>query len=246
MNRKFQVVVGMLLAGLLILTQANTLYAATSETPWQGEYFNNEWWAGQPALKREDAKIDFSWGNSNPPNIQSDSFSAKWLKTITLLEATTYRFSLFSAEGESRIVVNGEQFMGSRYRTELSNEVELVKGRNVIYVEYQSGNLGAYMRVKYEAVGPSQPMNTNNGTGAPCPLIGGWPTGCSPSSVSDLPCPSSGVWPKGCIPNANMKHVEQPCPPSGVWPTGCIPNLANGSEMSCPSSGIWPKGCIPS
>lgn len=73
---------------------------------WRGEYFNNVTLSGSPALVRDDAQINFNWGNGAPaPGINADKFSARWTRTLDLA-AGSYRFTLTVDDG-ARLWVNG-------------------------------------------------------------------------------------------------------------------------------------------
>jgi hypothetical protein len=44
---------------------------------WNAEYFSNRNPSGAPTLTRQDAAINFTWGNGSPdPSLPADSFSA--------------------------------------------------------------------------------------------------------------------------------------------------------------------------
>lgn len=75
-------------------------------TNWQGEYFNNRWLTGTPALTRDDADINFNWGSGSPAaGISGDDFSVRWTRTL-YFDAGTYRFATTSDDGV-RLWVNG-------------------------------------------------------------------------------------------------------------------------------------------
>jgi hypothetical protein len=79
---------------------------ATPITKWRGEYYNNTTLSGSPALVRDDAQIQFDWGNGSPANsIHSDYFSARWTRSLAL-DAGTYRFTVTVDDG-ARLWVNG-------------------------------------------------------------------------------------------------------------------------------------------
>ncbi len=52
---------------------------------WRGAYYNNVDFAGNPALVRDDANINFDWGFGSPdPAVNNDRFSARWSRTFDL------------------------------------------------------------------------------------------------------------------------------------------------------------------
>jgi len=67
---------------------------------WRGEYFNNTTLSGTPTLVRDDAQINFSWGNGSPApgTINSDGFSARWTRSLNL-PAGNYRFTVTVDDG---------------------------------------------------------------------------------------------------------------------------------------------------
>jgi hypothetical protein len=74
---------------------------------WRGEYYGNRNLSGDPVLVRDDAEINFDWGNSAPAaNLPADSFSARWTR-IVYLQAGTYRFYTNSDDG-IRVWLDGE------------------------------------------------------------------------------------------------------------------------------------------
>jgi hypothetical protein len=79
----------------------------TAITNWRGEYFNNKTLSGSPALVRDDAQINFAWGNGSPAPaaVRSDNFSVRWTRSLNPA-AGTYRFSMTVDDG-GRLWVNG-------------------------------------------------------------------------------------------------------------------------------------------
>ncbi len=78
----------------------------TSISNWKGEYFNNRWLSGSPALVRDDANIYFDWGYGSPANgLPFDNFSVRWTRTVNF-PAGNYRFVTTSDDGV-RLWVNG-------------------------------------------------------------------------------------------------------------------------------------------
>ncbi len=88
--------------------QAQVAWALSPVTiyNWRGEYFNNPSLAGSPALVRDDAQINFNWGNGSPASgtVNADGFSARWTRTLNFT-AGTYRFTVTADDG-ARLWVN--------------------------------------------------------------------------------------------------------------------------------------------
>lgn len=66
----------------------------------RGEYFNNISLGGSPMVVRDDASINFNWGNGTPvPGVTpADNFSARWTRTLDLVPGR-YRFAVTSDDG---------------------------------------------------------------------------------------------------------------------------------------------------
>lgn len=66
---------------------------------WEGRYYDNVEFKGGPALIRDDAEINFDWGEGAPASwMQSDHFSAMWSRTITFAPGF-YRFNVRADDG---------------------------------------------------------------------------------------------------------------------------------------------------
>ena len=73
---------------------------------YRAEYFANQDLAGAPALIRQDAAVDFAWGDGSPGDgIPVDHFSARWSKAV-VLPAGPYAFTVRSDDG-TRLYVDG-------------------------------------------------------------------------------------------------------------------------------------------
>jgi hypothetical protein len=66
---------------------------------WEGRYFDNRDMRGGPALIRDDAEINFDWGQGAPVSwMPSDDFSVQWTRTINFTPGL-YRFNTRSDDG---------------------------------------------------------------------------------------------------------------------------------------------------
>jgi hypothetical protein len=106
---------------------------------WHGEYFDNRWLSGSPALERHDAKLDFNWGYGSPAtSIPSDGFSVRWRRTAHF-DASAYRFAATADDGirvfvDGRLVVDGGWY-DHPART-FVGEISLAEGDHEVVVEY--------------------------------------------------------------------------------------------------------------
>ena len=68
-------------------------------TGWKGSYYDNTQLRGGPVLIRDDAVIDFNWGDGAPASyLPTDNFSVRWVRTIEF-PAGNYRFNVQSDDG---------------------------------------------------------------------------------------------------------------------------------------------------
>jgi hypothetical protein len=66
---------------------------------WEGRYYDNANLTGGPALIRDDAEINFDWGEGAPATwMPSDNFSVRWVRTINFTPGL-YRFNSRSDDG---------------------------------------------------------------------------------------------------------------------------------------------------
>ena len=105
---------------------------------WLGEYYNNKNFIGSPVFTRNDAAIDFNWGESSPgAGIPVDGFAVRWTRNATVT-AGLYRFDVFSDDG-IRVWVNN-QIIIDQWRDQVngifSATVSLPSGTVPIRVEY--------------------------------------------------------------------------------------------------------------
>ena len=66
---------------------------------WQGRYYDNRDLRGGPAMIRDDAEINFDWGEGAPASwMLSDNFSVQWIRTVNFRPGL-YRFNARSDDG---------------------------------------------------------------------------------------------------------------------------------------------------
>lgn len=134
---------------------------------WRGEYFNNRHVAGSPNVVREDAQIDFQWGNGAPAaGINADNFSVRWSRSLNL-SAGRYRFTAVADDGV-QVWVNGQLIINAwrdQMPTTISGEIDLPSGNIPVVVTYYDATGGSQIKLSWTAVSqqapapvPSQPV----------------------------------------------------------------------------------------
>ncbi|MSP12329.1 MAG: hypothetical protein EXR62_05155 [Chloroflexi bacterium] len=129
--------------------------ASTSINNWRGEYYNNTVLSGAPVLVRDDANVDYNWGNSAPAPgvVNADNFSVRWTRQIEMA-ANTYRFTATSDDG-IRMWVDGEQILNAwndHAAQTISNNKSLSAGTHQVIVEYYEHAGDAVARLTWEPV----------------------------------------------------------------------------------------------
>jgi beta-glucosidase len=134
---------------------------ASAFTDLSGEYFANQDLSGTPALTRDDAQIDFDWGQGAPAaGLPADHFSARWTGTLTAPTTGDYTLGLTSDDG-SRLYVDG-QLVIDNWRDQAANTetavLHLVGGAaHQIKVEYYENGGDALVSLGWSAPGEQDP-----------------------------------------------------------------------------------------
>jgi hypothetical protein len=145
---------------------------------WRGEYFRNRDLSGEPALVRDEEKVDFDWGNDSPAPgvIEADNFSVRWTRTLDL-PAGPYRFFVRVDDG-ARLWVN-DRLLIDQWRIQPDSsyqaEVALPGGANSIKLEYFEAGGFARISLWWEWLTPPPPtgrwrgeyFNNRNLSGVP-------------------------------------------------------------------------------
>jgi hypothetical protein len=121
---------------------------------WRGEYYANVDLSGSLALVRNDASIDFDWGQTAPvQGMPVDNFSARWTRTATF-EAGTYRFTARVDDGARLWVDNNlivDEWRDGSPR-EVSGDIDLASGAHNLRVEYYDRVGNASIRVSWQKI----------------------------------------------------------------------------------------------
>ena len=119
---------------------------------WKAEYYANPDLAGEPALVRDDASIDFDWGAGSPaPQVPPDGFSVRWTQTKHFQEGA-YRFHGRADDGV-RMWVDGIQIIDEWRVSPLENQLGyrwLAGGPHSLRVEYFEAGGDARVRIWWE------------------------------------------------------------------------------------------------
>jgi hypothetical protein len=112
-----------------------------SEIPtgqWQGQYFNNRSLSGNPAIVRNESKIDNNWDDGSPDGrIGNDNFSVRWTGNFDFGNGSSYQFRTLSDDGIRLYVDNNlviDQW-NDHQATEYVASLYL-RGQHKITVEY--------------------------------------------------------------------------------------------------------------
>lgn len=130
---------------------------------WKGEYFNNVNLSGTAVSVRDDANINFKWGNGSPaPNVASDNFSVRWSRSLTFAPGR-YRFTVTSDDG-ARVWVNNQQVINAWYdhpAQTFTGEVDVPANSIPVLVEYYDRTGGAEIAFSWtQLTGSPQPTPT--------------------------------------------------------------------------------------
>lgn len=146
-----------------ILTRVQaTLTPTTLTTPtrvpivWQGEYYNNTTFSGNPVLVRQDPVIDFQWqGGAAADGLGADNFAVRWTGAWPF-EAGVYRFYTQVDDGvrlaidEHWIIDRWHESTGALYTA----DAYLSAGSHAVKVEYFEARSNAVAKVWWEYRGP--------------------------------------------------------------------------------------------
>jgi hypothetical protein len=141
--------------------------AAPTINNWRGEYFNNRSLSGGPATVRDDANINFNWGDGSPaPGISNNDFSVRWTRSLNFAQGS-YRFDVFSDDG-IRLWVNNALVIDEwrdqsdgRFSTNI-----VLNGPTSLRVEYYEGSGRAAVSVSWSPPGGSPITGGGSGGGS--------------------------------------------------------------------------------
>jgi hypothetical protein len=119
---------------------------------WKGEYFANRKLKGDPALVRNDKKIDFNWGSGAPAaGLPRDEFSARWTRQLRF-QAGAYRFYVEVDDG-ARLWVDGKLVIDRWHdgAETYSGDMLLAEGKHTVKLEMYERSGGARIHLWWES-----------------------------------------------------------------------------------------------
>jgi hypothetical protein len=143
---------------------------------WQGKYYDNPDLRGGPALVRDDAEINFDWGEGAPADwMPADNFSAVWTRQINFTPGY-YRFNVRSDDGVRVWLDNAlvmDYWRVQEYPWQYLDGTYL-SGLHTLKVEYFERSGSARIRFWWE---PSATAPSPTGSApAPTPVPGSGPS----------------------------------------------------------------------
>jgi hypothetical protein len=119
----------------------------------RGEYYNNISLGGSPAFIRDEATIDFDWGQGSPgAGLGVDLFSVRWVGRWTFVQAGRYRFHTLTDDGV-RLWVDGQLLIDDWHdhpATERTGDILLSAGEHEIRMEYYENRGFAVAKLWWE------------------------------------------------------------------------------------------------
>lgn len=177
------------------LTPTPVISTTPTPTPptflgYKGEYWNTPGAGSSPTipstspnLVRDDASINFNWGNGSPaPAITNDHFVVRWTKDVNF-DASTYRFTAVSDDG-IRVYLDNQLLIDKwidQPPTSYTFDKVVTAGTHNIKVEFYENQAGALAQFSFAKIATSPtptltPTPTKTPTPTPSPTITPTPT----------------------------------------------------------------------
>jgi hypothetical protein len=142
-----------------------------SVSGWEGKYYANTELRGGPALVRDDAEINFDWGEGAPADwMPADNFSVLWTRDVYFAPGY-YRLNVQSDDGvrvwlDGRIIMDFWQPMDYEWHYV---EGVYLEGTYALKVEYFEGAGGARIHFWWDQDGAAPPPSVPAPAPAPVP-----------------------------------------------------------------------------
>ena len=133
--------------------------AAPAYPDWVGVYWGNRDLRGEPALMRNDKRIDCDWGEGTAaPGLPAGGFSARWTRNARF-DGRAYRFHAYVDDGlrlwvDDQLVIDAWQDGSLR---EVTGERAIVQGWHPVRVEYYERGGDAQVQVWWDEAPGSYP-----------------------------------------------------------------------------------------
>lgn len=170
-------------------------------TGWEGRYYDNNQFRGGPAFIRDDAEINFDWGQGAPQDwIPSDDFSIVWTRTLNFTPGL-YRFNFRTDDGV-RLWLNETELLMDYWEPHDNvwhyRDWHYLAGVNTLKIEYfeQAGGARIQFWWNYAAtIAAAQafpPSPTYTFSKAPAAPSAPRPTAATPAAPA-TPAPAAGL-----------------------------------------------------
>jgi hypothetical protein len=123
-----------------------------ASNPWTGQYYDNVYFAGNPRFVRNDAAINFDWGENGPGGgIGGEGFAVRWTRWADFAQAP-YEFSVTVDDGvrfwldDELLIDEWHDSAGQTYR----RRVDMGAGGHTLRVEYYNGRGVASIGFHYQ------------------------------------------------------------------------------------------------
>jgi len=140
----------------------------TEFSGWRAEYYENASLSGAPILVRDEAQIDFDWGENAPPGlVTTDNFSVRWTRTL-YMDGGIYTFRALVDDGV-RMRVDGQLIIDEWHdslRHAYTKDMVLQAGEHTLRVEYYEHTGGAAAKIWWD-VRPLPTATTAPATSTP-------------------------------------------------------------------------------
>jgi hypothetical protein len=149
------------------------LFTSGGYPEWVGQYWTNVKLQGSPILSRNDAAINFDWGDGSPVwGMPTNTFSARWTRTLKFA-AGTYRFSARVDDGvriwvDNKLIV--DSWADGSVRVVFA-DYTLTAGNHKIRVDYFESMGDALIKVWWDNVLSLTPTATKTPTLTPTPTL---------------------------------------------------------------------------
>jgi hypothetical protein len=191
---------------------------------WKGSYFAVRDLSGLPLFQRDDAAIDFDWGNGAPrSDMPADSFSVRWSRRVDLPKSGLYRFWARSDDGV-RLWVDGKLVIDAWFDGLTLHEatISLAAGEHDLRVDYYEHLGVALIGVGWDYVLP---------TATPTPTLTRTPTSTPTATATPTPSPTAPTPTHTPTPTSTptataTPSLTAPTPTDTLTPTGTATSTA--------------------